>query len=77
MLWLLTLSAGEIRGRPVGAVAFVVAWLAIMGPPPLEGATEFAVGFLGQIVGIAVCVRAVLGPRTAPAAGAVPVASTA
>ncbi|HEY1909016.1 MAG TPA: glycosyltransferase family 87 protein [Myxococcaceae bacterium] len=76
MLWLLTLSAGEIRGRPVGAVAFVVAWLAIMGPPPLEGATEFTVGFLGQIIGIAICVRAVLGPRTAPAAGAVPAAST-
>jgi hypothetical protein len=76
MLWLLTISAGEIRGRPARAVTFVVVWLVIMGPPPLEGAPEFAVGFLGQLAGIAVSVRAVLGPRTAPATGAMPAAST-
>ena len=63
MLWLLTLLAGEVRGRPARVVAFVVAWVVIMGPPPLEGPPELAVGFLGQAIGIAVCLWAVLGPR--------------
>ena len=63
MLWLLTLLAGEVRGRPARVVAFVAAWVAIMGPPPLEGPPEFVVGFLGQAVGIAVCLWAVIGPR--------------
>ncbi len=63
MLWLLTLLAGEVRGRPARVVAFVAAWVAIMGPPPLEGPPEFVVGFLGQAVGIAVCLWAVTGPR--------------
>jgi hypothetical protein len=76
MLWLLTIFAGDLRGHPARVVALVLAWLVIMGPPPLEGPVEFAVGFLGQLVGIAVCVRAVLGPRTRPAGGAVPAVST-
>jgi Glycosyltransferase family 87 len=63
MLWLLSLLAGEVRRRPARAVTLVVAWVAIMGPPPLEGAVEFVVGFLGQAIGIAVCLWAVLGPR--------------
>ena len=62
-LWLLTLLAGEVRGRTSRVVAFVVAWLLIMGPPPLTGAPEFLVSFLGQLVGLGVCVWALLGPR--------------
>ena len=64
-LWLLTLLAGEIRGRTSWVVGFVVAWLLIIGPPPLTGAPEFIVSFLGQIVGLAVCVWPLLRPRPA------------
>jgi hypothetical protein len=64
-LWLLTLLAGEIRGRTWWVVGFVVAWLLIIGPPPLTGAPEFIVSFLGQIVGLAVCVWPLLRPRPA------------
>ncbi len=63
-LWLLTLLAGEIRGRRAWTVGFVVAWVVIMGPPPLHGAAEFIVAFLGQLAGLAVCVWALRGPRT-------------
>ena len=63
MLWLLTVLAGEIRGRRSWVVAFVVAWIVIMGPPPLHGATEFTVAFLGQLAGLAVCIWALRGPR--------------
>jgi Glycosyltransferase family 87 len=63
VLWLLSLLAGEVRRRPARAVALVVAWAAIMGPPPLEGPVELVVGFLGQATGIVVCLWAVLGPR--------------
>ena len=69
-LWLLTLLAGEIRGRASRVVSFVVAWLLVMGPPPLTGAPEFTVSFLGQLVGLAVCVWPLLRPRPSPEAAA-------
>jgi len=73
MLWLLTLLAGEIRGRTSRIVGFVAAWLLIMGTPPLTGGPEFVVSALGQIAGLAVCGWAVLGTRPtasdAPAPG--------
>ncbi len=64
-LWLLTVLAGEIRGRTSWVVGFVLAWLLIMGPPPLTGAPEFIVSFLGQLVTLAVCVWPLLRPRPA------------
>ncbi len=64
-LWLLTLLAGDIRGRRSWTVGFVVAWTVIMGPPPLHGAAEFIVAFLGQLLGLAVCLWALRGPRPA------------
>lgn len=69
-LWLLTLLAGEIRGRTSRVVVLVVAWLLIMGPPPLTGPPEFIVSFLGQLVGLAVCIWPLLRPRPAPHAAA-------
>jgi hypothetical protein len=33
-LWLLTLLASEVRGRPALVVGFAAAWLAVMGSPP-------------------------------------------
>ena len=74
-LWLLTFLAGEIRGRRSWVVGFVVAWLLIMGPPPLTGATEFIVAFLGQLVGLAVCGWALLGARSASSDAPVPALS--
>ena len=64
-LWLLTLLAGEIRGRTSWVVGFVVAWVLIMGPPPLHGATEFFLAFLGQLAGLGVCIWALRSPRGA------------
>jgi uncharacterized membrane protein len=64
-LWLLTMLAGEIRGRRSWTAGFVVAWALIMGPPPLHGAAEFIVAFLGQLAGLAVSVWALRGPRAA------------
>jgi hypothetical protein len=64
-LWLLTLLAGEIRGRTSWVVGFVVAWVVIMGPPPLTGAAEFVVSSLGQLAGLAVCIWVLRGPRPA------------
>jgi len=66
ILWLLTVMAGELRGRWSWIAGYVVAWILIMGPPPLDGGVEFTVGFLGQAIGIAVCVWGVLGTRAAP-----------
>jgi hypothetical protein len=63
MLWLLTVLASEVGRQPARVAGFVVAWLLIMGPPPLDGPPEFAVGFLGQAAGVAVCLWAVLRPR--------------
>ena len=54
-------------------MGFVVAWLLIMGPPPLHGATEFILAFLGQLAGLAVCIWALRGPR--PVASGAPVAA--
>jgi alpha-1,2-mannosyltransferase len=65
MLWLLTLLAGEIRGRAAWVAGFVVTWALIMGPPPLTGTTEFTISSLGQLAGLAVCVWGLLGPRAA------------
>jgi len=47
-LWLLCLLAGEVRGRRGAAVALAIAALLIMGPPPLSGGLEYAIGLLSQ-----------------------------
>ena len=73
VLWLLTFLAGDVRGRWQWVVAFVVAWAAIMGPPPLEGAAEFIVGFLGQGTAIGICLWVLLRRPALPVEDAVPV----
>jgi hypothetical protein len=75
LLWLLTLLAGEIRGRTSWVVAVVVAWLLIMGTPPLTGATEFVVSALGQLAGLVVCGWALLAPSPAASDAPVPAVS--
>jgi hypothetical protein len=77
MLWLLTVMAGELRGRWSWIAGFVLAWALIVGPPPLEGGVEFALGFLGQAIGIAIGVWGVLGSRVAPREASMPVPSVA
>ena len=74
-LWLLTLLAGEIRGRTSRVVAFVVAWLLIMGTPPLTGATEFIVAGLGQLAGLLVCAWGLRASRVAPSEAPAPALS--
>jgi len=71
VLWLLTYLAGEIRGRWQWVVAFVAAWAAILGPPPLEGAAEFITGFIGQGTAIGICLWVLLRRPVAGAAEAV------
>jgi hypothetical protein len=53
-LWLLTLLAGEVKGRKALAAAFVVAWLLIMGPPPLPDRWDLYIGLAGQGLLVAV-----------------------
>ncbi len=74
-LWLLTVLSGELRGRTSWVVGFVVAWLLIMGVPPLTGPTEFIVSFLGQIAGLAVCIWGLPRPRTPQSDAAAPAPS--
>jgi len=74
-LWLLTLLAGEIRGRTSWVVGLVVAWLLIMGTPPLHGPAEFIGSFLGQLVVLAICIWALLGPRPASSEAPIPAVS--
>lgn len=74
-LWLLTVLAGELRGRTSWVVGFVVAWLVIMGVPPLTGPTEFIVSLLGQLAGLAVCIWELRRPRTPQSDAAAPAPS--
>ncbi len=76
-LWLLSLLAGEIRGRTARVAAFVVVWLLVMGTPPLSGATEFIVAGIGQLLGLAVCGWALQGPRVAPSGSPSPALAAA
>jgi hypothetical protein len=53
MLWLLALLAAEVRHRYTMAIALGVAWVVIMGPPPLPDRMDLVLGLLGQGVALA------------------------
>jgi hypothetical protein len=55
-LFLLSLLAGEIQGRITYGFLFVVAWILIMGVPPLPDLPELLVDLLGEGLTIAVCI---------------------
>jgi alpha-1,2-mannosyltransferase len=59
-LLLLCLLAGEVRGRLRPAAGLVALGLAVMGPPPLPGKTEFVVGLASQAVVVALNVWVLL-----------------
>jgi len=48
VLWMLALLAGEVRGRYSVGGAIVIAWVLIMGPPPLPDKIDLLVGLIGQ-----------------------------
>jgi hypothetical protein len=54
-LFLLVLLAGEIRGRITYGFLFVVAWILIMGVPPLPDRPELLIDLLGDAVTLALC----------------------
>jgi hypothetical protein len=68
-LWMMALVAAKVRGGRQAAL-FVLAWLAILGPPPLPlPSPEFEVGLLLQLFVIALpAVILWRQPRVAPAA---------
>jgi hypothetical protein len=48
VLWMLALLAGEVRGRYSVGGAIVIAWVLIVGPPPLPDKIDLLVGLIGQ-----------------------------
>jgi Glycosyltransferase family 87 len=66
VLWLLPLLAAEIKGRYSLAIALTVAWIVIMGLPPLPARTDLIVNLFSQALvfalGLWVLLRA--GPQT-------------
>jgi hypothetical protein len=57
-LFLLAVIAGDVRGRPGRAVALGVAWMAVMGAPPLPDTADLLFGIVSQglVVGVNVWV---------------------
>jgi glycosyl transferase family 87 len=54
-LFLLALLAGEIRGRITYGFLFVLAWILIMGVPPLPDRPELFVDLLGEALTLGLC----------------------
>jgi hypothetical protein len=55
-LFLLGLLAGEIHGRFIYGFAFFLAWILIMGVPPLPDRPELYIDLLGQALTISLCI---------------------
>jgi alpha-1,2-mannosyltransferase len=63
MLWLLALLAPEVKGRYPRAIALVVGWVLIMGPPPLPDRADLLVGLAGQALALALGVWVLARPQ--------------
>jgi hypothetical protein len=55
-LFLLSLLAGEIHGRFIYGFGFVLAWILIMGVPPLPDRPELFIDLLGEALTISLCI---------------------
>jgi alpha-1,2-mannosyltransferase len=55
-LFLLALLAGEIHGRFIYGFAFFLAWILIMGVPPLPDRPELLIDLLGEALTISLCI---------------------
>lgn len=61
-LWLLTYLAGAIRGRFLVLLGFIVAWLLIVGAPPLPDRADLTVGLIGQVLCFGIAIAVLLRP---------------
>jgi len=59
-LWMLALLASQGRGRRWWPALIAVAWVVIVGPPPLPDRIDLVVSGVSQAMTVAVCVWAVL-----------------
>jgi hypothetical protein len=69
VLWLLVLLAPQVRGRRGIAAALVVAWVLVVGPPPLPDRVDLIVGLILQSFAVALCVSAALRPGRGSSSG--------
>lgn len=60
VLWSLALLAADVRGRYWMAIALVIAWMVIMGPPPLPDKVDLVVAMLGEALTVGMSVWALL-----------------
>jgi hypothetical protein len=59
VLWLLVLLATRVHGRRGLVAGLVLAWMVIVGPPPLPDRADLMVGIFGQAFTVALCGAAV------------------
>lgn len=72
LLWLLALLAAEIEGRYSMGTALAVAWVVIMGAPPLSDKIDLVVGLAGQILMLALGIWILLRTQSTPAPAVTP-----
>ena len=53
MLWTLALLTTAVRGRFGAGAAIAVAWVLLIGPPPLSNTADLVLGLMGQGIAIA------------------------
>jgi hypothetical protein len=58
------LLATRTHGSRAAAAALTVAWVLVVGPPPLPDRVEVPVGLVFQAIAIAVCIGAVVWAAT-------------
>jgi hypothetical protein len=64
VLWILALLATQVRGRAAFAAALAVAWVLIVGPPPLPDRIDLMIGLACQ--GLAIGLLLVVLLRSSP-----------
>jgi hypothetical protein len=66
VLWVLALLATQVRGRRLLVAALVLAWIVVVGPPPLPDRADLIVNLVCQAVAIGFSFAVVCWPRPQP-----------
>jgi hypothetical protein len=66
VLWLLVLLATTLHGRRGSVAGLALAWVLVVGPPPLPDRADLVVNLFLQGFAIALCAIAVLRSARAP-----------